>query len=298
MQNVPRYTRPPFYKSRRSKAHSERRRKNNAVRQGDTEMSEAYEICIPSYKRAKTQRTLDYLEKIGAPKEHITLSVQTLDDLNKYREAGVAERVNEIIYREGECVADNRNTLLDHFPAGKKLVLMEDDVDKVQALTIERVTGKKKLRTIETWAELRQVIEKGFSAASLYGTVAFGLNLVTNPFYMQAGCHRIKLCGFGLYGLLNTALRFDRTFTLYDDPEFEARVIKKYGSHPVLDGYTAINTSLKANFTLEGGCHELWSSQSNLRNDMLRLMKAKHGDIFNIDPSKDNCITLKKGKGR
>lgn len=261
-------------------------------------MSEAYEICIPSYKRAKTQRTLDYLEKIGAPKEHITLSVQTLDDLNKYREAGVAERVNEIIYREGECVADNRNTLLDHFPAGKKLVLMEDDVDKVQALTIERGTGKKKLRTIETWAELRQVIEKGFSAASLYGTVAFGLNLVTNPFYMQAGCHRIKLCGFGLYGLLNTALRFDRTFTLYDDPEFEARVIKKYGSHPVLDGYTAINTSLKANFTLEGGCHELWSSQSNLRNDMLRLMKAKHGDIFNIDPSKDNCITLKKGKGR
>lgn len=216
-------------------------------------MSEAYEICIPSYRRAQTQKTLDYLEKIGAPKEHITLSVQTMDDLFKYKEAGVGKRVNEILYREGSCVSDNRNTLLDRFPAGKKLVLMEDDVDKVQALVIERGTGKKKLRTIETWTELRQVIEKGFATASLYRTVAFGLNLMTNPFYMQQGHHRTKLCGFGLYGIINTAMRFDRTFTVFDDPEFEARVIKRYGAHPVLDGYTAINASLKAKSGIEGG---------------------------------------------
>ena len=43
-------------------------------------MGNEFEFCIPSYKRADNQKTLDLLQRLGVPKEWITLSVQTLAD--------------------------------------------------------------------------------------------------------------------------------------------------------------------------------------------------------------------------
>lgn len=257
-------------------------------------MTSGFVIGIPSYKRANDQKTLEYLESIGTPRGIITISVQSQSDLDAYRKAGVDKRVGEIIYRPGNCVADNRNAILDHFPKGTHILQMEDDISEVDRLVIIR--GKKRLSRIDTFEELSQVATKGFSLAQKYGTVAFGMNLVTNPFYMSSKVYRTKMCGFGVYGIINTDLRFDNRFTVYDDPEFEARVIKKYRAQPVFDCYTAINTSLKArkgNKSARGGCAEAWNSHG-IKERMLRLMKILHGDIYDIDPTKENCITLKR----
>ena len=41
-------------------------------------------FCIPSYKRAFEQRTLEYLESIGIKKEQIYISKQTQEDYKEY----------------------------------------------------------------------------------------------------------------------------------------------------------------------------------------------------------------------
>ena len=83
-------------------------------------------FCIPSYKRSEEQLTLSYLEEMGYSKEQIYISTQTYEDYQKYSQK-YSKRAN-IIYKEGNCVADNRNTLLDNFDVGQKMVMLDDDI--------------------------------------------------------------------------------------------------------------------------------------------------------------------------
>ena len=70
-------------------------------------------IGIPSAGRAGELLTLDYLERIGVPRERIILSVQSKADLEDYTAAGVCERVRALIYGPARNAAGNRNNLLN-----------------------------------------------------------------------------------------------------------------------------------------------------------------------------------------
>ena len=83
-------------------------------------------FCIPSYKRAFEQLTLDYLESMEINKERIYISTQTKDDFKEYSEK-YGQRAN-IIYNEGTCVGDNRNNILNNFKEGTKIVMLDDDL--------------------------------------------------------------------------------------------------------------------------------------------------------------------------
>lgn len=197
-------------------------------------------FCIPSYLRSDRQKTLNLLESLNVPKEQIVLSVQTAEDREKYIDAKVDRRVGTFLYREGNCVADNRNTLLDHFQKGSRVVLLEDDINKICRLHIDPVTKKHSLIAVNTYDELMHICKRGFRTAAKEKTIAFGLNMYRNATFMTKGYHRRKLCDTGFFGMIVTDLRFDNRLKVYDDPDMCARIIKRYGAFISLEDYTCV----------------------------------------------------------
>ena len=70
-----------------------------------------YKILIPSYQRAGRASTIDFLRGGVYGCEDIIVSTQTEDDYQAYKKAYAGKAT--IIYREGNSVGDNRNTLLE-----------------------------------------------------------------------------------------------------------------------------------------------------------------------------------------
>lgn len=70
-----------------------------------------YKILIPSYKRAGKVKTLDLLQGETYSADDIIISTQTQEDYDAYR--GHYKGRATIIYREGNSVGDNRNSLLE-----------------------------------------------------------------------------------------------------------------------------------------------------------------------------------------
>lgn len=92
--------------------------------------------CIPSYKRCNRQKAVNYLLDIGCDKNRIVISTQTREDYEQYKLAH-GSSVGEILFREGDRVSTNRNTILEHFKPGERIVLLEDDLNKVVKLTTD-----------------------------------------------------------------------------------------------------------------------------------------------------------------
>ncbi len=251
-------------------------------------MTPEFLFCIPSYKRAGRQKTLDLLESMGCPKDWISLSVQTEEDRQAYTRAGVNKRVGAFLYRGGSCAADNFNTLLDYHSKGVKIVILEDDIKAIKRLTIDKATGKRKLVNVQKFEELLTLCRRGFAICRLEKTVGFGLSMTRNAMFMRPGHNRRKLCDTGFYGLINTDLRFDRNFVVLQDTDMCAQIIKRYGAFVSID-----DTCADIDRFADGGCAEAWKRKT----DMLKLLKRKHGDILEIIPSKENSVKLKRRKG-
>jgi len=252
-------------------------------------MKQEFQFCIPSYKRADRQKTLDLLERLSIPKEWITLSVQTMQDLQDYKRAGVGKRVNQILYREGENVSDNMNTLLDAFPKGERIVILEDDIKDILRLSISPDGKHRKLIPVTDGEQFLKICRNGFATAKLNGTVAFGLNLFSNAMFMRKGYHKRKLCDTAFYGMVNSDLRFDRNLSLFQDTDMCLRIIKRYGAFISIEGYCA-----KHERQVEGGCYSFWTKKN--MDDMAEIIRKKHGELVDIDMSRINLITLKRSR--
>jgi len=143
---------------------------------------------------------------------------------------------------------------------------------------------------IQDLAELVAVCRRGFATAELHKTVAFGLNMYSNAMFMRQGYHKRKLCDTSFFGIKNTELRFDPRMILLDDTDMCARIIKRYGAFISIEDVVAVHDRFAP-----GGCSETWAVQEN-KARMLAALKKRHGDIFNIDPKKENSVTLKRGR--
>lgn len=133
-------------------------------------------MAIPSYKRAGSQRTLDYLSEIGIPKERIYIFVQTREDYTDYKK--YTNKCN-IIYAEANGIAKARNNILNELISENDVVMLDDDIRR-----IGRLDGEE-LKTIETAEEFDTIFEKCFTQIKRNKVKVFGVYPVYNAFFMS-----------------------------------------------------------------------------------------------------------------
>lgn len=211
---------------------------------------------IPTYKRAGRQRTLEYFESLGINKERLIMSVQTAEDRAAYAAAGYDKRVGRFLYRSGDNLSDNLNTILDSIEDGDRIIMVDDDIKSIDVLQ----NGK--LVPIERKDKLLEMIEYGYGLAEAYNTIGFSIYPCHNEYFMK-NSFSDRCIGEGTFlALTKTKERFNRRFSVKMDYEFTLRAISKYGHFIRLNNYAANAPHFSA-----GGCEDFW--QDKIKNYQL-----------------------------
>ena len=236
-------------------------------------------FAIPSYKRSHEQLTLDYLENMGFEKENIYISTQTQEDYKIYQEK-YGERAN-IIYNEGSCVSDNRNTLLNNFPKGTEIVMLDDDLKFIGNL----VNGKIKPFEKE---KLRSFLKDAFDYTKKNHALIWTGYPAENGFFMSQTIDKRNFGVGCIMGIIVDDYRFDREFKIKED--FEICL------HTMKDGYNCIRFNFihaKGKHKSKGGCEEFWKDDKDAECTKKILLKypklIKKGN-------KENSILMRVNK--
>ncbi len=156
-----------------------------------------WRVVIPSYKREQTvqTKTLATLKRYGIPASQITIFVANEEQKAIYKAALPAGAVKELIVGE-PGLAQVRNFILDYYPKGTKIVMMDDDVTGFVERTADG--GIRPLRS------LKAVIDKGFAEAAKAGASLWGVYPVPNGFFMKPTITRdLKFIIGSFWGIIN-----------------------------------------------------------------------------------------------
>lgn len=158
-----------------------------------------YVIAIPSYRRRQLliEKTLAYLQRTDVDMAKVHVFVSDVEDRIDYN-AHLAELGVQVVYpRESKNIVEKFNLIHDHFPAGTKVLVMEDDID-----TLIRKTGK---NSVAPFLELTKLMKAGFDHCAANGTALWGVAPHANPFYMKAEISSsFKFVVANAYGFIST----------------------------------------------------------------------------------------------
>lgn len=220
-------------------------------------------FAIPSYKRSEQQITLGYLKKLGYLKEQIYISTQTEDDYREYliKYGDIAT----IVYANGNCVGDNRNTLLYSIPESSQIVMLDDDIKSLQKLS----NGK--LVNIDTKEELDKFINNAFDYCKKNNARLWGVYPVANAYFMKTTIDKKNILIGCVLGLINE-FKFDREFRTKEDYELCCREIKQ-GYNCVRFNNITANAKHKTN---AGGCKDDWKFEINKKCADMLIARYPH----------------------
>lgn len=237
---------------------------------------------IASYKRADRQPWLQKLHEWGYGKEDIVISTQTEEDAREYREKW--GDMATVIYRQGECISDNKNTIMEYVAGDdRELVMCSDKVRGILMLTED---GKGTWE-VETREQLEKVLEYMMATRdALKGEVA-GCYSVDNAFYMSHTVHvNQQMLGCFMLFKPGTQWRFERECRLKEDFELCMRIISR-GERVVRFNFVA----LKATLHTKGGCHEMWNSEGDRVNEeCTEWILKKYPKLARKHPTRKNEI--------
>lgn len=239
------------------------------------------QFAFPSYQRANLTLTVDWLEAMGVPADQITISTQTAEEHQQYQDKYQGRAT--VIYRPGKCVADNRNTLLDHFPDYTRLLLLDDDVS---GITILDKAGKK---TTDLPANLfLEVINGAFSRALAAGALTWGVYPVNNAYFMSRTISaRTFIIGTFMGLITHRNYRFDPAYWIKDDYDYCLQQIKH--GRPVM----RINyLSVKARHHTKGGNTDHYD-QDTLQADY-HLITSRYPHLVKGNPRRPYEILMRR----
>ena len=239
---------------------------------------------IPTFQRSEKQLTLDYLERVGAKREQIIMSVQTETDYDAYRK--YENRVGRLIYRRAANLSGNANTILDGVPSGKRIIIFDDDIKTITMLE----NGK--LHDIETQEEFEGMLRFGYSVSEKLNTIGFSVYPVRNDYYMSNSIHTAHIGEGTMLALTNDGTRFDEHFDTKCDYEMTCRIIKKYGAYPRLNMYAC-----KAGHYTSGGCDWNWKDKKRVEEDA-EVLVALHPELVRFNPRKRGEVLMRRVGGK
>lgn len=234
-----------------------------------------YKILIPSYNRADKQSTLQLLTP-EFQRDDIILATQTENDFYAYSRY---DKQATIIYKDGNCVGDNRNTLLEYCQRNgiKKALMLDDDI---RAL---RILGG---RSVKNKSSIRAIFDHCFQAAEKMNIPLWGAYITDNALSFKAVPSINELINGACMGFLDTSLRFNTEFRLKEDYELCLRLISN--NRDILRfNHFAVQASFKA----KGGCEADWARNSCKYGQLLTLM---YPDLCKLHPNKIGEIKLIK----
>lgn len=220
----------------------------------------SYNIAIPTHRRADLfeQKTLAQLRASNVSLGQVMLFLSDDEDAEAYWRFGLPMCVTG-----AASLTEKFNTIHNAYLPGSQVVVMEDDIELVEAVT----PGKNGVRPL---ADLVGLIEAGF--ASLDGRGIWGIAPHSNAFYMTGKVSRtLKLvvahC-FGFVATRNPALQV--TQPSKTDYERTLRYFVEYGETVRLD-WVGVKTK---SYTQPGGL------QSELTRDARTLAEQTACDYL------------------
>jgi hypothetical protein len=186
-----------------------------------------YVVAIPSYKRAATlkKKTISLLQRQNIDKDRIYIFVADEEEKELYT-AELPEYYREIVVGVVGMGAI-RNFITDYFPEGQRIFHIDDDIDRFNLLTREKVKKeeiKAESRPFQP-DELHQAICHGFKECDETGFGLWGIYPAPNDYFMRTNVtYDLRYIPGGYWGCVNSkSIRI----TMDDKEDFE-RSIKFY----------------------------------------------------------------------
>lgn len=197
-------------------------------------------VCIPSYKRAGKVKTFELLG--GAfTKDEVIIATQTESDYEEYTKL-YGEQAT-IILAEAHSCGEARNNLLDYCEGKgiKEVLFLDDDLKKIRTVDDRFLVG----------VEFRDLMDKCFQFAHKNSITLFGSYATDNPMMMSRKAVPNIIDGM-LCGLLDTSIRYDKSFTTKSDYELSLRLMS-HGKRVIrFNSFAPVNSPRSS-----GGCEEI-----------------------------------------
>ena len=224
--------------------------------------------AIPSYQRADSQYTADYLLKAGVPEERIFVFVQTEDDLKAYMERHRGKCY--IVFREADGVAKARNNILNYFAGERNILMLDDDISAFYFGDKDRDLEEIPAERFET------VIEQTFQLCSALKGKLLGYYPVCNNFFMSNSVCLKKPVNTVIGFPKGFPLRFDETYVAKEDIELCGHIMDLGGRIVRVN-----NICFKAKHrTNKGGCNEVW--KSGINEQMAKRLSISYPSIYTV----------------
>ena len=242
---------------------------------------------IAGYHRPEC-KTYHTLLRLGIPKERIFISLNDKRDLRDYK-----SRYNDaqILFREGFSVAFNRNTILNHFPKGSWVMLLDDDIGSFKKLVNKDTARGIGFQRLLSANELEDILIDAFMKCKEIGAECFGFYSLENDGWMlntiqRDGLYSLnKLYQGGFCGFIVSDLRYDESYILQDDYELICRIIKSKGITIRRNDAVASKGKMAQNI---GGCFELY--KQGKQQEYLRKLKEQYPDLITLKKNMKGVI--------
>lgn len=175
-------------------------------------------VAVPSHDRAQAanRRTLRLFAERGVPAEQVHVFVAP-DEVDAYR-AALDPGLYAELHPGGPSLVTQRNTIIDTFPEGARVVSADDDLDDV----VRRV-GEKETEPV---ADLMAEFGRGFDACAAAGATLWGIYPVLNPYFMRAGrTTDLRFCIGHLFGTINTHAEWGH-LTIQSKDDYERTLLR------------------------------------------------------------------------
>lgn len=245
--------------------------------------------AIASYHRPKC-KTYHALKECGIEDERIVISLNDSNDYKAYRQ-NLGSRAR-IILREGMYVSFNRNTCLNQFEDGSKILLLDDDIRSFQKWY--ECSETKCGRLINLTNNFEREVKKIFDFMQKNGINYAGVISTDNKMNIsklnrtgEKYSYNTLLQGGFNFIIKNNNIAYDEKMKILDDYELCLRLIRQ-------GEIIARNNTIIANKARmgkeKGGYYEIYKT-TNLQKQYLNLLKRKYDGMVTI---RGNNLIIKR----
>jgi len=226
---------------------------------------EKYVYAIPSYNRVNRQTTLDYLSKMGVPKEKIWIFTQTEKDLKEYN-AAHGDRANIVMVPATRGVTARNNIL--NWLKDENILMMDDDVKMIHYMKDGGLVG------FEKRIDLAFAFNRCFDQTRNLRTNIFGIYPVANAFFMSDDVST-RVTVNTIFGFArNFPQRFDERYETKEDAELCGRMLR-HGCRVARFNNLAVTADHNKD---KNGYREKWHQDENLRS--VKILCKVYPEIF------------------